>query len=114
LTSAAAATVSSVVHDGLTVEASLDPATTTGDPRLIERLANLVSNAITHNTPDGRVSISTGTHEGRAILTVANTGPVVPATNSTVCLSPSSASTKTESPPRLRARSRRRDESGGE
>jgi signal transduction histidine kinase len=80
LTSAAAATVSSIVDDGLTVEASLDPATTTGDPRLIERLiANLVSNAITHNMPDGRVSISTGTYEGRAFLTVANTGAVVPA-----------------------------------
>ncbi len=46
--------------------------------RLIERLvSNLVDNAIRHNVPGGRVDVSV-TSNGRATLTVANTGPVVP------------------------------------
>jgi len=50
-----------------------------GDPRLLERLvANLVDNAITHNVEGGSVRVSTGSEDGRAALTVTNTGPVVP------------------------------------
>lgn len=80
LASVAAARVRTTSHDGLTVETRLDPATTTGDPRLIERLiANLLHNAITHNTANGGVSVRTTTHDGRAILTIANSGPIVPA-----------------------------------
>jgi signal transduction histidine kinase len=64
---------------GLEVEASLAPATATGDPRLLERLvANLVDNALRHNDPDGRVEVGTSTAGGRALLSVTNTGPVVP------------------------------------
>ncbi len=38
------------------------PAPTAGDPRLLERLiANLIDNAIRHNTPGGRLEITTGT-----------------------------------------------------
>ena len=67
-------------HDGLAVDLDLQPAPTTGDPRLVERLvANLVSNAIRHNTPGGRVTIGTATSDGRALLTVANDGPSIPA-----------------------------------
>ena len=45
---------------------------------LIERLvANLVDNAIGHNIVDGHVWVSTGVNDGKAVLSVANTGPVV-------------------------------------
>jgi signal transduction histidine kinase len=62
----------------LQVTATLDPALTTGDPALSESLiANLIDNALRHNHPHGRVQISTSTAAG-AVLTVANTGPVIP------------------------------------
>ncbi len=58
---------------------ALQPARTTGDPRLVERLvANLVSNAIRHNIAGGRVELATESRDGRAVLTVANTGPRIP------------------------------------
>lgn len=57
----------------------LEPARTTGDPDLLARLvANLVSNAIRHNVAGGRIEIATTTVSGRAVLSVANTGPRVP------------------------------------
>jgi signal transduction histidine kinase len=66
-------------HGQLDFDSNLQPAETTGDPRLVERLvANLVSNAVSHNTPGGRVEIATETRGGRAVVTVANTGPTVP------------------------------------
>jgi signal transduction histidine kinase len=50
-----------------------------GDPRLVERLvANLVDNAVRHNVPGGDVRVTTSIVDGRAVLRVANTGPVVP------------------------------------
>jgi signal transduction histidine kinase len=70
-----AAAVAAAHHDGLPFDTSLDPAETTGDPRLVERLvANLIGNAITHNTTGGRVEIATGRRGDQAVLTVANTG----------------------------------------
>jgi signal transduction histidine kinase len=61
------------------VDARLQPAPATGDPRLVESLiANLVDNAVRHNFPDGRVEIATMTIDGRGEITVRNTGPVVP------------------------------------
>jgi len=63
----------------LTVQATLDPAPTEGDPRLLERLiANLLDNAICHNVPHGHVAITTGIRDGHAFLTVANSGPAIP------------------------------------
>jgi signal transduction histidine kinase len=63
----------------LRVDADLAPATALGDPRLAERLvANLVDNAVHHNTPGGRVAVETATTGGRATVTVTNTGPVIP------------------------------------
>jgi signal transduction histidine kinase len=51
-----------------------------GDPRLAERLvANLVDNALRHNVPGGHVEVVTGSGAGGSVLTVINTGPVVPA-----------------------------------
>ena len=65
-------------RDGLELDASLLPAETLGDPRLVERLvANLVDNAVKHNVPDGTVTVRTETREERALLTVENTGPAV-------------------------------------
>ena len=59
---------------------ALHPAPVLGDPRLIERLTvNLLDNAIRHNTTDGTVHLTTGQQDGRAIISVTNTGPVIPA-----------------------------------
>jgi len=59
---------------------ALEPAVTTGDPALLKRLAaNIVSNAIRHNIPRGRIEVATRTDAGRALLSVANTGPLIPA-----------------------------------
>ncbi|NUR51656.1 MAG: HAMP domain-containing histidine kinase [Hamadaea sp.] len=62
------------------VSADLCPAPTTGDPVLLERLAqNLVENAVRHNMgQDGWLSVHTTTVDGRARLVVENSGPVVP------------------------------------
>lgn len=63
---------------GLTVSHSLEPATISGDARLVARLAsNLVDNAIGHNVPDGRLSVRVRATD-TATLTVTNTGPAVP------------------------------------
>ena len=50
-----------------------------GDPLLVERLvANLLTNAVRHNIPGGRVEVRTGVKDGRAVLSVTNTGPLIP------------------------------------
>ncbi|WP_021596787.1 sensor histidine kinase [Actinomadura welshii] len=55
------------------------PAATAGDPALVERLvANLVDNAMRYNVPGGSVDVTTGTRDGQAVISVSNTGPVVP------------------------------------
>ena len=65
----------------LQVRASLNPAPLSGDPDLIERLAaNLLDNAVQHNKPAGTIEITTGTTNGCPVLSVANTGPAIPAT----------------------------------
>jgi signal transduction histidine kinase len=62
----------------LRVETALHPAPLDGDPRLVERLVtNLVDNAIWHNVAGGHVQISTDTVDGKAVLTVTNTGPII-------------------------------------
>jgi signal transduction histidine kinase len=66
-------------HHGLTSTTALEPALTIGEPQLIERLvANLVTNAVRHNIPGGRIEVATYTVGERAIFTIANTGPVIP------------------------------------
>jgi signal transduction histidine kinase len=63
---------------GLDLHATLSVALAAGDPELVERLvANLVDNALRHNTPRGKVKITTNTHAEHAILTVTNGGPVI-------------------------------------
>jgi signal transduction histidine kinase len=69
-----------VTRNGVVLETNLAQAPTSGDPRLIERLvANLLDNAVHYNVPDGRVAVSTERTDAGAVLTVANTGPVIPA-----------------------------------
>jgi signal transduction histidine kinase len=58
----------------------LEPAWTTGDPDLLERLAsNLITNAIRHNRPRGRIEVATRRRSAQVHLTVLNTGPAIPA-----------------------------------
>jgi signal transduction histidine kinase len=65
---------------GVRVNAMLGAAPALGDAGLAERLAvNLVSNAISHNMPGGWVEIVTGAQAGRAVVSVANSGPMIPA-----------------------------------
>ena len=64
---------------GLNVETSLGPAPMLGDPDLITRLmANLADNAMRHNVPGGTVEVSTARRDGQTLLTVANSGRVIP------------------------------------
>ncbi len=65
---------------GLQLSATLDPARAAGSTQLLERLvANLVENAIRHNTAAGRIDVTTATIADTAVLSVANDGPVIPA-----------------------------------
>jgi signal transduction histidine kinase len=60
------------------LHASLEPARTSGDPVLLERLvANLVDNAVRHDVPGGDLWLTTATADEQAVLVVANTGPVI-------------------------------------
>jgi signal transduction histidine kinase len=64
---------------GLRVDAVLDPAETTGDPHLLERMtANLVDNAVRHNEPGGWIRLRTGSSDAAAYLEIANSGPFIP------------------------------------
>jgi signal transduction histidine kinase len=64
---------------GLQLQARLAAAPTAGDPALVERLvANLLDNAVRYNLTGGQVEVATETNAGRALLAVANTGPVIP------------------------------------
>jgi signal transduction histidine kinase len=64
---------------GLRIATAFEFARTTGDPQLVERLvANLVANAVRHNTSGGWVDVATYTAKGRAILTIVNSGPMIP------------------------------------
>jgi signal transduction histidine kinase len=63
----------------LHVDTKLDPAETTGDPQLLERMiANLVDNAVRHNEPGGWIRLRTGTSDAAVYLEIANSGPFIP------------------------------------
>jgi len=67
-----------VAARGLSMEVTLAPALMAGDFALSERaVANLIDNALRHNVADGTVWVSAGTDQDRAVLSVANTGPVI-------------------------------------
>jgi signal transduction histidine kinase len=64
---------------GVSLRASLGQAPALGDTRLTGRLAaNLLDNAVRHNTTGGWVEVSTGVSSGRSVLAISNTGPVIP------------------------------------
>jgi signal transduction histidine kinase len=68
-----------VSRQGLNVQARIQPAVLDGDPLLIQQLVtNLIDNAVRHNIPGGHVQVATGTSDGHAILSVTNSGPVIP------------------------------------
>jgi signal transduction histidine kinase len=65
---------------GLSVQADLQPAALEGDPLLVQHLVtNLIDNAVQYNLPGGDVQVTSRTSGGRAVLSVANSGPVIPA-----------------------------------
>lgn len=62
----------------LHVETALQPAETTADRLLLERLtANLIDNAVWHNNLGGWIRVETGTTNVGAYLNVANSGAVI-------------------------------------
>jgi signal transduction histidine kinase len=64
---------------GIRLTSKLAPASATGDPSLAESLiANLIDNAIRHNLPGGQVDITTALTSTGAVVTVGNTGTLIP------------------------------------
>ncbi len=62
----------------LEIRNDLEPASTVGDPALLERMvANLVDNAIRYNERGGLIEVTTRQQEDRVLLTVSNTGPII-------------------------------------
>ena len=62
----------------LRVTSELEPGMAAGDPVLVERLVcNLIDNAVRHNVSGGWLEVASGSREGLAFLTVANSGPVI-------------------------------------
>jgi signal transduction histidine kinase len=65
---------------GVRIQARLTPAPALGDPSLAQSLvANLVDNALRYNSAGGWVQVLTGNGPRGATITVANSGPAVPA-----------------------------------
>jgi signal transduction histidine kinase len=65
---------------GLHVETDIKPAALDGDPLLVQQLAgNLIGNAVNHNVPGGDIHITTRTGDAGAVLSVTNSGQVIPA-----------------------------------
>ncbi|MEV6841165.1 HAMP domain-containing sensor histidine kinase [Streptomyces sp. NPDC051133] len=66
---------------GVKIRGERKPAVVQGNGVLLERIAlNLVQNAVRYNVAeDGWVEVDTEVQHGQAVLTVTNTGPVVPA-----------------------------------
>jgi signal transduction histidine kinase len=64
---------------GLHVQAGLEPAILDGDPLLVQQLVtNLIDNAVRHNGPGGTIQVTTKTSAAGAVLSVTNSGPVIP------------------------------------
>ena len=69
-------TAGEVPSDGVTMTLNSDPATVSGDPVLLSRLAaNLLHNAVRYNRPGGTVHV---TVSAAGAFAVRNTGPEVP------------------------------------
>ena len=66
---------------GISLDLALETAPVEGDRMLLGRLvSNLVENAIRYNHRGGWVRVSVATQAGRAVLRVANSGPVLTST----------------------------------
>jgi signal transduction histidine kinase len=64
----------------INVQADIQAAPLDGDPLLVQQLVtNLIENAVRHNHPGGHVQVATRSSGGRAVLSVANSGQVIPA-----------------------------------
>jgi signal transduction histidine kinase len=64
---------------GLDVRATVTPAPAIGDARLGKRLvANLFDNALRHNVVGGHINIVTRTESRHAIISITNSGPIIP------------------------------------
>ncbi len=64
---------------GVELRGDFQDAQVSGNLVLLERVAlNLAQNAVRYNEPDGWVEMSTSSVNGTALLTVANSGPVIP------------------------------------
>jgi signal transduction histidine kinase len=62
----------------LSVTTDLQPAEVVGDRILLERMvANLIDNAMRHNTVGGWVKVRTWVEDGKAAVEVVNSGPLV-------------------------------------
>jgi signal transduction histidine kinase len=65
-------------ESAIAVHDDLEPAWTSGEPSLLERLVgNLLDNGIHHNERDGFLDVVTRTRDGHALLTVRNGGAVI-------------------------------------
>ncbi|HET6869732.1 MAG TPA: HAMP domain-containing sensor histidine kinase [Solirubrobacteraceae bacterium] len=73
----------------LELDAALRPVLVSGDRRLLSRLvSNLLQNAIRHNEPGGYVRVRLDDRDGRPMLEITNSGPVVPAAEINRLLAP--------------------------
>ena len=69
-----------IAESGLAVEVRLAPGLLGGDEALLERaVGNLVDNALHHNVKGGAIWITAAAEDDCASLTIANTGPAIPA-----------------------------------
>jgi two-component system sensor histidine kinase ChvG len=67
-------------NDGVTIAATLNPAVVRGEADAIETVfENVVDNAVGFSPPGGTVRVTLATHDGRAVVTVEDDGPGVPA-----------------------------------
>jgi signal transduction histidine kinase len=74
------ATQAAIDQRDLTIDAALEPAPARGDRVLLERMiANLVENAVRHNSPGGWIKIRTSQRPDGALFEIANTGADVAA-----------------------------------
>lgn len=68
-----------VTTRALTVRTDLHPVVVSGDPVLLRQaVRNLVQNAVRHNVHGGELDVRVRSHPDRSVLTVANTGEVIP------------------------------------
>jgi len=65
---------------GLRVQTAIKPAALDADPLLVQQLVtNLIDNAARHNVAGGDIEVATATSDAGAVLSVANSGPVIAA-----------------------------------